>query len=93
MSLTFVVVVKITTFLVTTPLSRRCMRADVLGLVDKTSLIKPHFFKIEVSIPSQESEWSCIYVRGVDMYILMPIQVNKIKIRIYHIVRTGSMNL
>jgi len=84
---------KIATFLVATLLSRRYMRADVLGLVDQTSLITPHFYSIEVSISSQESEWSCIYVRGVDMYILMQIQVNKMKNKIYHIVRTGLMNL
>ena len=38
---------KITTFLVATLFSRRCMGADALGLVDKTSLIKPHFLKLK----------------------------------------------
>jgi hypothetical protein len=33
--------------LVATLFSRRCMGADALGLVDKTSLIKPHFFKLK----------------------------------------------
>lgn len=35
---------KIATFLVATLLYRRSMRADVLRLVDKTSLITPHCF-------------------------------------------------
>lgn len=38
------VILKITIFLVATLLSRRCMRADVLSLFDKNSLITPQFF-------------------------------------------------
>ena len=36
-----------------------------------SSLISPFF--LEVSVPSQESEWSCIYVLGVSIWPLSMI--------------------